>query len=334
MHNNTRRLISLITAAIVLTPVTACVNLPSLPAIPTSQPVQPGPALEPPAAPPASDTPATAPGPVNGPAQEPKPEPSKPPAPEPPKPRQGTYRITVNGFIVKSQTKDHQFEDDGKGDEVYVDIRTKVIDKDGNEKDNWQNTTATMGDTNRQVGRVQAGSAFGKKGGIVKGDNIPGAKPWALLGDPTPDQLPLNGGTITLTEGQDKALITPTIWEWDGGSDLFTQFTHWFDKAAENVPAEALGPAAAAAKKASSMNLGEHLSSLFGVAGDRPVGIHSQNRDGYAFDPQVISLDYAVAEMISASDTGKGLGVRLLTFKDAPQFEGHYELFYQVTKVS
>lgn len=272
------------------------------------------------------------------PGPNPGPEPTRsvvPPRPsEPSEPKQGTYRITVNGVSVKSQTNDHALEQDGKGDEVYVDLSTKVIDNDGDEKESRQVTTSIMGDTNQQAGRIQAGSARGGKGGIITGDKMPTAKPWAIEGVPIPEQLPLNGGEITLAEGQDKALITPTVWEWDGGSDLFTQFTKWFDKAAEKVPAEALGPATGVGKAASSMNLGDTLSKLFGVAGDRPIGIQGQDREGYSFDPQIVTLDYAKAEEVSTSDLGWGKGVRMLTFKDAPQFAGHYELYYQITKVS
>ncbi|WP_454810612.1 hypothetical protein [Paenarthrobacter nitroguajacolicus] len=334
-----KRMLVFVASAAILTPLAACnVEIPRQVVVTQGPPATVEPPQQP-VNPQNAETQQAQPVSPPGPGVEPTqvPEPPKVPEPEPPKApelKKGTYRITINGLAVKSQTSDHMTEQDGKGDEIYVDLRTKVIDKDGNEVDSRQNTSSIMGDTNQQVGRVQAGSARGANGGIVMGDKLPNDQPWVLGTTPSPDRLPLGGGEITLVEGQEKALITPTVWEWDGGSDLFTQFTQWFDKAAEKIPAEALGPAGLAGKAASSMNLGDTLSKLFGVAGDRPIGITSQSREGYTFDPQIVTLDFAKAEEISGGDFGYGKGVRLLTFKDAPQFAGHYELYYQVTKVS
>ncbi|MDO5863479.1 MULTISPECIES: hypothetical protein [Paenarthrobacter] len=259
-------------------------------------------------------------------------------------PKTGTYRVTINGLYVRSESWDHAFEVDGKGDEVYIDVQARTVGEDGKvlDRPGRGNKTVVMGVTNGQGGRIQAGSRS-SKGGLQTGDTVPKSAadsnegPWNLSTEPNANRLPLNAGTFTLTEGQGKVLIAPTIWEWDGGSDLFSAWTEWLKGAADKVPAEALGAPGAVAKKATQLGLGIALSlsedQVIGQASDRPIGIQSQGPNGYVFDPYVIALDYATAEAVATEDDGKGPGVKTIVYKDADKFHGHYELYYQVTKI-
>ena len=78
-----------------------------------------------------------------------------------------------------------------------------------------------MGDTNGYGYRVQAGSAS-DKGGIKTGDSFPGNTPWIRRGGINRDRLPMMLWEGDLVANQTAAVIIPTIWEWDGGEDLFT----------------------------------------------------------------------------------------------------------------
>lgn len=42
-------------------------------------------------------------------------------------PKTGTYRVTINGLYVRSESWDHAFEVDGKGDEVYIDVQARTV---------------------------------------------------------------------------------------------------------------------------------------------------------------------------------------------------------------
>ena len=257
-------------------------------------------------------------------------------------PKKGTYRVTINGLYVRSETWDHALEVDGKGDEVYIDVRARMVDETGKDRGPARgNTSVVMGDTNGQGGRVQAGSRS-SNGGLKTGDSVPesatsGYGPWVLSSQPKADRLPLDAGTFTLTEGKDKVLISPTIWEWDGGKDVFADWTAWMKSATDQIPAEALGATGVAVKKATQAGLGLALSlsdkQILGQASDRPIGIQAQGAEGFTFDPYVMTLDYASAESLVSEDDGKGTGVKTIIYKDSDKYHGQYELYLQVTKV-
>jgi hypothetical protein len=89
----------------------------------------------------------------------------------------GTYRVSINGFSVNSQTWDDALQWDGKGDEIY--LRTKVVklNRAGASLYESESLSATMGDTQGYAGRVQAGS-LKDNGGLRTDDKFPTDAPW------------------------------------------------------------------------------------------------------------------------------------------------------------
>jgi hypothetical protein len=274
-----------------------------------------------------------------------QPTPTEQPS-SPKEPAMGTYRVTVNGFRVVSETWDHAGEVDGKGDEVYLSVGMKVLDGKGKPKvpvtgGNPAAISAVMGDVNGQNGRVRAGTRGPRNdpGGLQTGDTFPNASPWKLNGAPTQDRPPFAVGTVKLIEGNDSMLICPTIWEWDGGSDVFRDWVGWFQQAAGKIPAPVAGSKAGVVLEATKAGLGLAMSlsdaGILGQAADRPIGIKTQGPNGFTFDPQIISLDYTAAEWLVNNDPqGKGNGVLELAYQDDAKYHGYYVLYLQVTKVS
>jgi hypothetical protein len=258
-------------------------------------------------------------------------------------PSKGTYQVTVNGFRVVTETWDHAGEVDGKGDEVYLSVGMKVLDDKGNARvpvtgGNPAAITAIMGDTNGQNGRVRAGTCS-DAGGLRTGDTFPTVTPWQRNGSPTPDRPPFSVGTITLVEGKDTMVVSPTVWEWDGGSDLFRDWVGWFQQAAGKIPTPVAGTTGGVVLEATKAGLGLAMSlsdgGILGQASDRPIGIRSQGSNSFEFDPQVVTLDYAAAEwLVNNNPQGKGRGVLELAYQDSSKYHGHYVLYVQVTKVS
>ncbi len=299
----------------------------------SSPPPPPVPSTEPTTAPPTPTSPPPPPVPSTEPT-------TAPPTPTPP--AKGKYRVTVNGYRVVSETWDHALQVDGKGDEVYLSVGMKVLDKEGKPRvpvsgGNPEAKSATMGDTNGQHGRVAAGSRS-RAGGLRSGDSVPTGEPWRLEGDPIADRVPFNAGTVELVEGLDTLVVSPTIWEWDGGADLFRDYVGWFQSTAAKVPTPAAGSTAGIVLEATKIGLGVAMDAsdrgILGNAADRPIGIKTQGANGFTFDPQVLTLDHAAAEWLVANDPqGKGMGVVELSFQDDPKYHGHYTLYVQVTKV-
>lgn len=134
----------------------------------------------------------------------------------------GRYRVSVNGFRVMAETWDDALQWDGKRDEVFISSQVAVVDKSGNQLFSNQPTSPVMGDTWGQNGRIQAGSG-GDRGGLRTGDSFPSNTPWrrAVPLDEDRDWPPTVIWEGELVSGENVALITPTIWEWDPGGDFF-----------------------------------------------------------------------------------------------------------------
>src|SRR4051812_44650993 len=131
------------------------------------------------------------------------------------------YRATINGFTCHNETWDDPWQKDGKRDEVYFSVHTKIVGRDGTVKRQLSSESDVMGDTNDQPGRVQAGSAS-NRGGIRTGDRFPDTdNPWqhngALHGHRYPPYEIWQG---ELTENGDIVMITPTLQEVDVASVL------------------------------------------------------------------------------------------------------------------
>lgn len=156
------------------------------------------------------------------------------------------------------------------------------------------------------------------------------------------DRPPMKLFEGNLIRGETGAAITPTIWEWDGGKDLFNV---WGQSIVTNGPK--LAQAVAAFINGSSSN-GEFiknntelgLSSLFalardilGQAQDRPIGWAASDAN-YDFSAKTLMLTYENAQQISQTDFGKGRGVLAINYHDPANIGGgQYTLYLQVERV-
>src|SRR3954468_5691066 len=211
------------------------------------------------------------------------------------------YRATINGFTCHNETWDDPWQKDGKRDEVYFSVHTKIVGRDGTVKRQLTSESDVMGDTNDQPGRVQAGSAS-DRGGIRTGDRFPDkAKPWehggALNGQRHPPYVIWEG---ELAPGGDIVMITPTLWEYDPDGSLVESWVAWqvatdraYGKRAQEI-VSGVWPPAVVVFPAISLAI-QTLGSLFGQWGalghqaTRPIGLQRDPGDpnGVVFDPPV-----------------------------------------------
>jgi hypothetical protein len=250
------------------------------------------------------------------------------------------YEVTLEGFTVHNQTWDHIFNVDGKGDEVYIHSDVRLYDQAGSQLVRSEKKSDIFGDTNGFPNRVQAGDAS-NRGGLVSGNHYPSPPPYVRQGGEvyaTRFPLLLYAGELT---NQRAVHITPTIWEWDGGTDLFNE---WGRTLVENGPAIAgavinfinatQGTAIASEAIKTSLEAGlpplyKALNYIIGQAGDRPIGL--QEEGGQAvFNGKAIILNDNMAEEIIAKDFGSGVGVLGISYTDSSRLAGNYTLFIKV----
>jgi hypothetical protein len=254
----------------------------------------------------------------------------------------GRYRVTINGFAVKTETWDHAFEVDGKRDEVYCSSLVSVLNKDGQTVYSGERTSETLGDVNGQPGRIKAGTAS-RRGGLRTNDKFPTATPWIRAHEVSPERNypPMTIWEGELAEGDHVAVITPSIWEWDGGKDAFGDWVAWGQQTVGKVRdrlQELLGPDSKVVLDWIELGLDVAVSiaepTVIGQAGDRPIGM-AKDGNQYVFRPQVIALNYHSAErLVQDNPMGLGHGVIALRFADDSTLKGDYSLYMQVEKIS
>jgi len=263
------------------------------------------------------------------------------------KPKRGRYRVTINGFTVHNQTWDHAFEVDGKGDEVFLLADVKTVNRDRKIEFSTQRRSKTMGDRNGYSYRIKAGSRSAM-GGIRTGDEIPKKNPWRRAGRPRPDRLPMVVWEGELVEGKNAVAIIPTIWEWDGGSDAFGEWTGWARDTArilkqanviDKLFGEPIGGRVRVVFEASELALGIALSlqrdsdgGILGKAQDRPIGMIRKGKR-YVFLPKVLALNYNTAEEVLKTNFGLGRGIIEINYKDDSKLRGDYSLYLQVQRI-
>jgi hypothetical protein len=261
-------------------------------------------------------------------------------------PNEGKFRVTLNGFTVHNETWDNAFQVDGKRDEVYIRYDTRLVNNEATTLLASNDRTSVMGDTNGFPVRVLAGSAS-SLGGLRTGDSFPTSTPWQQSGDLMFDRPPMKLFEGTLTEGKTGVAITPTIWEWDGGTDMFNS---WGQLVADNGPdiAQAVAnfinagsvPGIPTNSDFIKTNLEMGLPALFrlssgitGQAGDRPIGL-TKAEGGYNFNAKSMVLTYETATLATQNDFGKGPGVLAVDFQDPADIgSGQYTAYIQIERV-
>ena len=140
----------------------------------------------------------------------------------------GVYQITATGLLVGQATRDSPapgIDPDGKGDEAYAAAYVRRFDRRSLQMlETSVRQTLPYGDVSGYgASRLQGGTQT-PTGGLRAGDRIP-----ALLS--TARQIPAGGSAFPmkiwdgrLTDGVDALLISPTVWEYDGGTSIWTDW--------------------------------------------------------------------------------------------------------------
>jgi len=258
------------------------------------------------------------------------------------------YRATINGFWCHNETWDDAFNWDGKHDEVFLGVNTKIGRPDGTIQQSLDSESELMGDTWNLPNRIQAGSAS-DRGGIVSGDKFPPvAKPWersaALNVGRYPPYTVWEG---ELQPGQDMVMITPTIWEWDPGAGFWDGWLAWqvqADKEYGQRAKEVFGGIWPVSKPVfDAVSLGIQtvgtlagLWSPLGRSMRRPIGTQRNPDDpqGFVFNPKTIALNTETADYLVANNVqGLGAGIVELPYQDDPYLRGVYSIFVQVERL-
>jgi hypothetical protein len=227
----------------------------------------------------------------------------------------GHIKITLVGAQCNRETWDDALQLDGKGDEVFFHFDFVLAAQNGSPKLNYDKRTDIYGDkTNANwSNRVKVGSAvdlFGNNMGGIKGG----------------DKFTCNDlmGEYDM-EASDVLSIIPTVWEWDGGPDIVTSFTSTLNSLSAPIANKAVQIAASISPalgdisnyiiSSASMVLPGFtnvFSTIFGKAGDRPVGMAS---DGF-FGPKTILIKTSWLQTLVNSNFGYGPGVIAVNYNE------------------
>jgi hypothetical protein len=231
------------------------------------------------------------------------------------------YRVSATGFSVTSQTWDDASQSDGKCDEVFLSAQVEVLQKStGAAYFRNPPDSATFGDRNGYPNRTLAGSCTGwfqPAGGLRDGDRVY-----------TNYEL-FNG---VLTRGDDAAVITPVINEWDTGGSAVMDWARWAQGTLEQQR-----PLLDTLLGSNSywldwtqfgLNVITSATDVFGTPGTRPIGMVKEN-GAIVFKPQSLGLTYDVAELIIRNG-----GTLSMVFADDPGLRGRYSLNLKVERLT
>jgi hypothetical protein len=272
-------------------------------------------------------------------------------------PLAGKFRVSIDGFTVNSQTRDHILDVDGVGDEVFVSVNVIVADS----ARNLVTPQATLeskvyGEKRRDItGKFvwPDRSAFGsgtRMGGLKSGNIVPNKEPWKRTAQPSAFYMPMEVWCGTLTQGQNAVVIVPSIWEWDGVSSTFGEWVNWANSLVNDL-AKNKAFMALIGKKGSPIVLGTQLTlgaavrldstGLVGGERDRPIGVTRSTRVPKTYEftpPHKIVLNYETADFF-VRDGGAGAlgaaapGVQPLIFVDDPFFQGRYTIYVHIERI-
>jgi hypothetical protein len=136
----------------------------------------------------------------------------------------GRYRISLEGFKAISVTAEDPFRADGRGDEVFITTQVSEYGRNGSLRSTRMARTPTFGDVQNFPARIRAGSAS-STGGIMPNDQYPA--PVELISQLQPatvNNLPYLLWEGELTEIDNAVVLSPAIWESDGGDELVPHY--------------------------------------------------------------------------------------------------------------
>lgn len=229
------------------------------------------------------------------------------------------YRVTVQRFRVTSATYDDPFQWDGKGDEVMLRYKNVKLAADGRVLANYgANTTVQMGDRNGYEFREKAGS-LSNMGGLRAGD-VHTTNKVLWEGDLRPGEA---------------VVITPTIWEWDGGGNGVTAWSDWASKLASRLSSRAgelFDDDVVRWITLADIGLSGLASMPIGSSGDKAIGSRDSST-GTSFTPEMLVLDHASAtEIVNSNPIGEGQCVVGVDYVGTNN-HGAYTLYLKVERV-
>ena len=260
-----------------------------------------------------------------------------------PRPLASSFRVTLNGYRVDHQTRDDALERDGVGDEVSLVLGLATVDSSGRfDPLRWGNIfSSLMGQQPRNEIRAGTGS---DRGGLITGDGFPTATPWRRFTPINPGIPPNILFEGELTQGENAALIIPTIWEWDNTGALRTAFADALERDRPAITSTVRRLISGSSPtpesfilQGSALGIGNTVTLGHGPLGlgqvdDRPIGMRALDGN-YGFTPQALVLTYNSAREMARADFGVGRGVIPVRYQDDRTLEGDYTLFIQVEEI-
>jgi hypothetical protein len=257
-------------------------------------------------------------------------------------------RVALNGIHCIQQTWDDAMNYDGFADEICLTWSTSTAKAGGAVP--HVGVSGIFGDTNRQPGRIRAGSATDSGG--IKSDNIVpfrlGRPPFwpSILPPPPPWPQPAwssqvaDGFPMTLWEGEligDAAVaIVPLVNEVDYGTANPEPALRLASKLTTEVgklTASIAPPIGAVVALVGAVIDG--LAAAIGAAGTRPIGRRLQDNDDISQTQwMALSLNSGNAASAAAQDNGYGPGIfRFVQTDPADIGSGSYAMYLQVSVV-
>jgi hypothetical protein len=288
--------------------------------------------------------------------------------PSDPTPARARFRVSLNGFYVNRETADDPLERDGAGDEVFVVPATFGINALGRtEALAWRTDVTLLGQTRDDLIIEPAGSRT-DRGGLQTGDAYPTSPPWVRsrpFWRGAPPQVLFEG---ELVRGEIGTIVAPTIWEWDGNSELqgryYAEFEGGFGRIRDTARRVLLGlpvGSSGVPRRRTALDpewLGAMLSAERGLLEptiwgdgfrDRPIGMVTPSGcsvdgdnigcgvedppESYVFRLQGLILTYDNAGRAADTDRGWGPGVLAIRYQDDAQIQGDYTLFLQIERL-
>lgn len=260
-----------------------------------------------------------------------------------PAPPSGVFRVTLNGFSVGNETADDILERDGKGDEIYVVGEVWVLDSNGNFTDRRTMRSRIIGDATDHPERQSGGSRQpgifgGDTGGFRTGDSMPPREPWRRTHEPFTDRIPMFLWEGTLTQGQNVAVILPSLWEWDSDSPGEIE-SSWEDSLRgwtlrskpQLLEYLTLGPQEyLRTHRPIKLNLG----SLQLMGGNSPILGSLPWDSDMPLEGPVLTLSYdSAVQALQTSPSDKGLGIFEFRYSANEPMHGSYTVYLQVERV-
>ena len=268
--------------------------------------------------------------------------------------KRGRFKVMVLGISCTNPTNDDILERDGPGDEIYVSATAFMMGRQGPVSEKITKTSVLYGAVTRPEmasQRIKAGTKS-VNGGIKEGNSIPENTFYSLAEELTGTgriKLPFTIWQGELIQDGDKAVIIPSVWEWDGDEDGFNYFLRFIGgsivfetvSVSIGVTRDILHPE----KNISNVRYLGNIIQTFndaagsnvrlgkGVAGDpkdRPVGMYNAGTE-YGYRPVGIMIGYDDARMLSEANLlGVGHGIIKIDFNDVQALNGNYSLFLRI----